>query len=212
MRLLIATRNKHKVQEIRSILGEQFEYLSLAEFPEAPDVKEDAETFEGNARKKAMELARWLATRESERRLSAPTLVIADDSGLEVDALGGAPGVLSARYAGKHADYAANNSKLLEAMKSVPNEKRTGRFRCVLAVASLDGEVRISEGTCDGHISFEPRGNQGFGYDPLFIPHGHQQTFAELGSEVKDKISHRARALAKARQVLGQVAGQGRKS
>lgn len=201
MRLLIATRNKHKVQEIRSILGGQFEYSSLADFPDAPEVKEDHGTFEGNARKKAVEIASWL--RKCGRHLSTPTIVLADDSGLEVDALGGEPGVHSARYAGKQGDDAANNRKLLEMLKNVPSEKRTARFRCVIAIAGPEGNAAIAQGACEGRIGFEPRGNNGFGYDPLFVPDGYEQTFAELGSDVKDKISHRARALEQAKTLVG---------
>jgi len=201
MRLLIATRNRHKVQEIRSILGEGFEYVSLADFPDAPEVTEDGKTFEENARKKTVEIAGWLKSRTG--ILPVESLVLADDSGLEVDALNGAPGVYSARYAGEPADHAANNRKLLEALRSVPAERRTARFRCVIAVAKPDGMVRIAQGTCEGTIGFEPRGTQGFGYDPLFIPNGYTQTFAELGNDVKDRISHRARALAGVREMLG---------
>jgi XTP/dITP diphosphohydrolase len=191
MRLLIATRNRHKVEEIRSILGNGIEYLSLADFPDAPEVHEDADTFEGNARKKAIEIARWLADRNRPER----AFVLADDSGLEVDALGGAPGVLSARYAGKQADYAANNRKLLAELESIPPGRRTARFRCVIALARPGGEVVTAEGACEGRIIAAPRGRQGFGYDPLFVPEGYDRTFAELGADVKDKISHRARAL-----------------
>lgn len=201
MRLLIATRNKHKVQEIRAILGNKYEYLSLADFPDTPEVHENASSFEGNARKKAMEVAEWLKRHTENERL-ANTIVLADDSGLEVDALDGAPGIRSARYAHEETNYAANNRKLIEELKHTPPEQRTARFRCVIAIVTPDGEVRFAQGACEGRIGFEERGTEGFGYDPLFIPEGHTQTFAELGSEVKDLISHRARALAEAKVIL----------
>lgn len=211
MRFIIATRNQHKVGEIRSILGTEHEYLSLADFPDAPEVHEDADTFEGNARKKAIEIAQWMSAREWGGRLGAPTLVLADDSGLEVDALNGAPGVYSARYAGTQADYPANNRKLLAELKGVPDARRTARFRCVIAVAilphpsSILHSVQCVSGACEGRIIHKERGAHGFGYDPIFVPNGHTLTFAELGSDVKDKISHRARALAEVKQRL--VAG-----
>lgn len=217
MQLIIATRNKHKVEEIRSILGAEHDYFSLADFPTAPEVVEDADTFEGNARKKAREIAEWLESRSgilpahsasrTDRRDACPTFILADDSGLEVDALNGAPGVASARFAGKQGDYAANNRKLLAMLKNVPDAKRTARFRCVIALATLDAsrstrhEIRTVSGACEGRIIHEERGSHGFGYDPLFVPNGHDQTFSQLGADVKDKISHRARALAEAKKL-----------
>jgi XTP/dITP diphosphohydrolase len=222
--LLLATRNAHKVQEIRSILGEGFRCVGLKDFPETPEVIEDAATFAGNAEKKAVHLARWLAA-EAPRLAgtvpSLPSLVLADDSGLEVDALGGAPGVHSARFtaldetaappavrAKTNSPDADNNSKLLRLLKAVPLEKRTARFRCVLALAavpsSAEGEPRteLFEGVCEGRIAFAPSGRSGFGYDPLFVPLGYEQSFAELGEEVKNGMSHRARALEKLRERL----------
>jgi XTP/dITP diphosphohydrolase len=231
-RLVVATRNGHKVREIRAILGERYQYLALNDFPDAPKTVEDADTFAGNATKKAIELAQWLATRSALDLRSSALLVLADDSGLEVDALKGAPGVYSARFAaggvsavglpasptGNSAD-ADNNAKLLRLLNEVPWEKRTARFRCVLALTPVltaaqagsspvcfaeERELRteLFEGVCDGRIGFAPRGQGGFGYDPLFIPDGHEQSFAELGEEVKNKISHRARAVAKLRERL----------
>lgn len=219
MLYIIATRNQHKVGEIRSILGIEHEYLSLTDFPDAPEVHEDVDTFEGNARKKAVEIAEWIQSRtgilpvvsreekSEDRQDAGPTFVLADDSGLEVDALNGAPGVYSARYAGKQADYAANNRKLLAELKNVPDPKRTARFRCVIAAVEIGaGGSRtapaIAVGSCEGRIIHEERGIHGFGYDPLFVPDGHTLTLAELGSDVKDKISHRARALAEAKKWL----------
>jgi XTP/dITP diphosphohydrolase len=225
--LVIATRNSHKVAEIRAILGEQFHYLSLDDFPSAPDVVEDAGTFAGNATKKAVELAKWLAkTPPTQRRdTESEVYVLADDSGLEVDALGGAPGVHSARYAaldtGKPGNSATvdNNAKLLRLLADVPLEKRTARFRCVLALTPVlrsrnegaspvcqadeaELQTQLFQGTCEGRITFAPRGGGGFGYDPLFIPIGYDFTFGELDHAIKNQLSHRARALALLRSRL----------
>jgi XTP/dITP diphosphohydrolase len=207
-RLLIATRNAHKVEEIGAILGESFQFLTLKDFSNAPKVVEDADTFAGNATKKAAELARWLATDDSDfkNKNSKPDFVLADDSGLEVDALNGAPGVLSARFAALDKDEnspdADNNAKLLRLLKTVPAGKRTARFRCVIALVEIDPppslrHTQIFDGVCEGKIIFEPRGQNGFGYDPLFVPDGYEQSFAELGEEVKNQLSHRAKALAR---------------
>jgi XTP/dITP diphosphohydrolase len=210
--LLIATRNHHKVDEIRGILGDQFVYRSLKELPEAPAVVEDADTFAGNAAKKAVQLAAWLQQEEKEARTEPDgTYVLADDSGLEVDALGGAPGVYSARFAtldhgqaGNSTD-ADNNAKLLRLLQQVPLPQRTARFRCALAMVRVDWRVprpspELFEGVCEGRIAQEPSGRGGFGYDPLFVPEGCQESFAELGAEVKNRLSHRARALAKLKE------------
>jgi len=225
--LLIASRNAHKVGEIRAILGEGFRCLTLNDFPDAPKVVEDADTFAGNAEKKAVELAKWLSKKHRTSNIEHRTLnfVLADDSGLEVDALSGAPGVHSARFtaldrsadgssagsAGNTPD-ADNNAKLLRLLKDVPLEKRTARFRCVIALVGVpegkiesaspvcyadEFEPRTFDGVCEGRIIFAPRGKNGFGYDPLFVPLGFEQTFAELGEDVKNKLSHRARALVK---------------
>ncbi len=218
--LLIATRNAHKVGEIRAILGAQFQFLTLNDFPGAPKIVEDADTFAGNATKKAVELAQWLAADNSKLKIknSKPDFVLADDSGLEVDALDGKPGVHSARFAAlnknENSSDADNNAKLLRLLKDVPLEKRSARFRCAIALApvphgkieaaspvcyadELELKTQLSEGACEGKIFFEPRGRNGFGYDPLFVPDGFTQTFAELGDEVKNKLSHRAKALEK---------------
>jgi XTP/dITP diphosphohydrolase len=216
--MLIATRNRHKVGEIRAILGGSFQFLTLNDFPDAPNVVEDAPTFAGNATKKAVELAKWLAAKhstfnsdKSRAGIQHPTsnFVLADDSGLEVDALGGAPGVHSARFAaldsaksGNTPD-ADNNAKLLRLLKDIPLEKRTARFRCVIALVEVHGspsavrKPQLFDGACEGLIIFEPRGKNGFGYDPLFVPVGLERTFAELGEDVKNTLSHRARALEK---------------
>jgi XTP/dITP diphosphohydrolase len=217
--LLLATRNAHKTGEIRTILGGGFRCLTLDDFPGAPKVIEDAPTFAGNATKKAVELAKWLAQiPNSEFRI--PNFVLADDSGLEVDALNGAPGVHSARFAaldsaksGNTPD-ADNNAKLLRLLKDVPLEKRTARFHCVIALTPvLPGKIEVAspvcyadefevqtevfDGVCEGRVIFEPRGQNGFGYDPLFLSEGFEQTFAELGEDLKNKLSHRSKALQK---------------
>ncbi len=216
--LLIATRNAHKVVEIRTILGSRFQFLTLNDFPGTPKVIEDAETFAGNATKKAVELAKWLAAGNSKLKIknSKPDFVLADDSGLEVDALDGKPGVHSARFAALDKDENSldtdNNAKLLRLLKEIPSEKRTARFRCVIALVPVsvgkienaspvcyadELEAQIFDGACEGKIIFAPCGRNGFGYDPLFIPDGSTQTFAELGDDVKNQLSHRARALEK---------------
>jgi XTP/dITP diphosphohydrolase len=226
---LIATRNSHKVEEIRAILGEKFDYLTLKDLSDAPSVVEDAPDFAGNATKKAVELNQWIGARigsvPAEIR-DEEAWVLADDSGLEVDALNGAPGVHSARFAALDSGNAAagnskdaeNNAKLLRLLRDVPLEKRTARFRCVIAVTPVVQEPRNSsnvclsneaelrtqlfDGTCEGRMAFEPSGKGGFGYDPLFIPNGFKESFAELGEEVKNRLSHRARALEKLREVF----------
>ncbi len=243
--LLIGTRNAHKVQEIRSILGEQWPYLTLNDFPMAPAVAEDTGTFEGNAAKKAAVLAEWLSLIQH-RRLSSmdpmvkagrpvEVFVLADDSGLEVDALNGAPGVHSARFAAletgqaTNSSDAENNAKLLNLLRDVPLEKRTARFRCVLALTPVvqsgaeaasptcnadDFQLKteLFEGACEGRLGFAPRGQGGFGYDPLFMPMGYQKTFAELGEDVKNQLSHRAKALAKLKLMLESLAWDGGKT
>jgi XTP/dITP diphosphohydrolase len=208
--LLIATRNAHKVGEIAAILGPGFDCRPLLkEFPTAPVPLEDADTFAGNAAKKATSLAQWLAETEHDSALTG-AWVLADDSGLEVDALGGAPGVHSARFAaldsggaGNSPD-AENNAKLLRLLAGVSQASRTARFRCVLALVGVRRPAppwtpQLFEGACDGWIDLAPHGAGGFGYDPLFIPLGHEQSFAELGEGVKNGLSHRAKALAKLR-------------
>ncbi len=209
--LIIATRNAHKVGEIRAILGESFQFLTLNDFPDAPKVIEDADTFAGNAMKKAVELAEWLAAGISNFKFQIPgsNFILADDSGLEVDALNGAPGVHSARFAAldksENSSDADNNAKLLRLLENVPTEKRTARFRCVIALVEINRQSAIAnrqlfDGACAGKIILEPGGQNGFGYDPLFVPHGFTQTFAELGEDVKNKLSHRAQALEKLRR------------
>ena len=188
MKLVIATRNKHKLEEIRAIFSPHaLELASALDFPDIPDVVEDGLTFEDNAIKKATTLAR-----------ATGCWALADDSGLEVEALEGRPGVYSARYAGEPADYEANNRKLLAELQGQSN--RRARFRCVVALADPSGKTRVVQGRCDGTIIDSPRGRAGFGYDPLFVPDGYSETFAEMSAELKNRISHRARALAEARK------------
>lgn len=184
--LIIATGNAHKLEEIRAILTlPGLELVGLDAVPNAPEVEEDRDTFEGNAIKKAATLATFTGK-----------WALADDSGLEVDALAGAPGVYSARYAGEPADYAANNVRLLRELTGITD--RTARFRCVMALCSPDGDTHTVEGRCEGHIADAERGKGGFGYDPLFIPENYDVTFAEMPASAKNAISHRGRALAKA--------------
>ncbi|HSV63517.1 MAG TPA: RdgB/HAM1 family non-canonical purine NTP pyrophosphatase [Chthoniobacterales bacterium] len=190
--LLLATRNAHKTQEFGEILGPAFAVRDLSGEPEAPEIEETGATFAENAILKALGISKRFRG-----------LVVADDSGLEVDALGGAPGVFSARYAGRNASDTENITKLLSALRKFPNaEPFVARFRCVLAVAR-DGELlNTVEGVVEGTIVDSPRGNFGFGYDPVFQPIGFGQTFGELESETKNKISHRAVAIRALRSAL----------
>lgn len=190
--LVAATRNKDKAREIKSILKDiDIKILDLDDFENVPDIEEDGKTFEENASKKARIISGF--TRRA---------AIADDSGLEVDALGGRPGVKSARFAGDEADYGKNNEKLLRLLKGVPPSGRKARFVCVIAIAK-DGKVLDTvKGTCAGWIALGPKGANGFGYDPLFVSPEHGKTFAELASAVKNKISHRYRALSKAKESI----------
>jgi len=210
--ILVATRNTHKVAEIRGILAGSVRLLSQNDVPGAPAVAEEAATFAGNAARKADGLAAWLEAHPQAAPMGAPFYVLADDSGLEVDALGGAPGVHSARFAAAdasgtaNASDAANNAKLLRLLAGVPSERRTARFRCVLALAARRQATLLFEGHCEGRIALAAAGAGGFGYDPLFVPDGCAQSFAELGEDVKNKISHRARALAQLRRFLHDLA------
>ncbi|OQA28950.1 MAG: Non-canonical purine NTP pyrophosphatase [Verrucomicrobia bacterium ADurb.Bin345] len=196
MKLVIATRNRHKLDEIRAIFHQPaLEIVSAFDFPEIPDVVEDGTTFEANALKKAVTLA-----------TATGCWALADDSGLEVDALSGEPGVYSARYAGEPVSYKANNEKLLANLEVAGD--RTARFRCVIALSSPSGVARTVEGSCEGTIGLEERGEGGFGYDPVFIPEGHTLTFAELEPEAKHAISHRGRALRAAAELWGAMLEQ----
>ena len=191
--LLIATFNAGKVREMQSLLdGLPVRLRSLTEFKEVSEVEETGSTFAGNAALKA-------------RGYAAQTglLTLADDSGLEVDALGGAPGVLSARYGGEDATDASRTARLLAELARTNDARRRARFVCVIAIADPSAYlVHTSTGTCEGSIAFAPRGENGFGYDPVFIPDGYQESFGELSSEIKQRISHRARAVRAARPFL----------
>ncbi|NLB18763.1 MAG: XTP/dITP diphosphatase [Syntrophomonadaceae bacterium] len=194
-KLVLATRNEKKKREILEIVeGAGVEIVTLHDFPNAPDVVEDALTFKENAVKKATAIAEYTGC-----------VAFADDSGLEVDALGGMPGVFSARFAGEPSDDERNNKKLLEMLKEVPTEKRRARFRCVIAIAFPDGRIETADGVCEGRIGFEPQGRGGFGYDPLFIPENFDKTFGQLPAETKNAISHRGQALHRASQILQSI-------
>ncbi len=183
MKLLIASRNSDKLAEIRAVFVlPGLQLLTPEAFPGLPEVEEDGLSFQANSVKKAVSLA-----------MRARCWTLADDSGLEVEALNGAPGVCSARYAGQPSNTAANNAKLLAELKQSAN--RTARFVCVLALASPSGRAQIVEGVCQGRILHSARGTKGFGYDPLFVPEGHVMSFAEMDPSLKNTISHRARAL-----------------
>ncbi len=191
-RLLLATSNKGKVREYRSLLQSlPFDLVTLAEVGITADVEEVGETLEENARLKATALA-------AQSQMSA----LADDSGLEVDALGGEPGWLSARYAGEGAFDRDRVNYLLSKLEGVPWEERSARFRCVIAVAVPDGQVEFCSGDCRGVIALEPKGEQGFGYDPIFYLPELDKTMAELPLEVKNEVSHRGKAARKVSQAL----------
>ena len=195
MELVIATTNKGKLREIQQLLKDLgVSVMSLADFHGYPNVIEDGKTFRENALKKAREVAAFTGK---------PTL--ADDSGLMVDALGGEPGVYSARYSGKDADDLKNNKKLLRKMKGVPDAERGAQFVCVMALVFPDGEEKVVSGLVRGRITREPRGPRGFGYDPLFYYSRARMTFAEMGPEEKNKVSHRARALKKIKEYLKEM-------
>jgi len=223
MEIVLATKNRGKLRELEKLLAPLgIKVVSIADYLDFPEVVEDGKSFEENAVKKAR-----IATKFTGR------VTLADDSGLEVDYLGGAPGIYSARFAlvdckridctvqsnciragnkensrgGRTGIDRANNEKLLALLKEVPWEKRTARFRCVVAVAVPEGRVYTAEGTCEGYIVYEPRGEGGFGYDPLFYVPEYGKTFAELDMETKNRISHRGRALAGAVDILCQLVG-----
>lgn len=191
--LLFASGNLHKLDEVRGLLGAEFEVLGLESLPGYTSPEETGATFEENAKIKAEAAS-----------LCFDGYVIADDSGLEVDALGGRPGVRSARFAGEAASDSENNCLLLKELDGVRGKQRSARFRCVLAVASAGRTLAVFDGAVEGILANQPKGENGFGYDPLFIPEGYCETFASLGSEVKNTFSHRARAFSKARPWLMQ--------
>lgn len=186
--IIIATKNEGKVREFKDFFrAYDIEVLSLYDLgSELPDIEETGATFEENAALKAEQISSILHK-----------TVLADDSGLMVDALDGAPGIYSARYAGEEKNDDANNQKLLHALKDVPEEKRTAKFVCVLAVSVPNEETVFKIGTCEGRIAYNSQGENGFGYDPLFIPEGYTETMAEISSEEKNRISHRSNAIKK---------------
>ena len=188
MQLIVATRNAHKTREITQILGSALAVQDLTTHPEISEIAENGTSFEENAKLKAITVSKQL-----------PGLVIADDSGLEVEALGGAPGIHSARYAGKNASDNEKIAKLLGELANLDTkgDPRRARFRCVLAVAREGRVLGTFEGVVEGEIAERSRGSHGFGYDPVFVPDGFEETFAELPEELKNSISHRAKAIRK---------------
>ncbi len=192
MELVLATRNRHKVSEIRAILqGLNLTIRTLDDFPTVPEVVEDGTTCRENAVKKA-----WVMARETDK------LTLADDTGLEVEALGGRPGVYSSRFAGERATFSDNRLKLLQELKGVPALKRKALFRCIIALASPTLVLAVEEGVLSGRIAVQERGQAGFGYDPIFMVTRRGKTLAEMTPEEKNRISHRARALAKIKRHL----------
>ena len=191
--LLIATRNAHKTAEIRAILGSAWEVTDLTAHPDVPSPEETGATFAENAEIKALSASRVF-----------DGIVLADDSGLEVDALAGAPGVRSARYAGPGATDADNRAKLLRALDGVRGKARSARFRCAMVLAKMGAVLGTFEGAVKGVIVNGERGEGGFGYDALFVPEGHCETFAQLAPSIKNTLSHRARALVQAAAFLEQ--------
>ena len=187
--LLVSTRNPHKLREIRTILGDPFEVSDLSILPTMHEVEEIGSSFEENAELKAVAASQLFAG-----------WVIADDSGLEVDALGGAPGVYSARYAGEAASDSENNTLLLKNLQEVPRQERRARFRCVIVLARAGRKLAAFSGLVEGLIASCPRGVEGFGYDPLFMPNGFSRTFGELPVATKNRLSHRAHALKQLRE------------
>ncbi len=187
MNLYLATNNVHKVDEFNALIH-CAKVLPATELEGMPTVAEDAGSFEGNARQKAVAL---------KARAPASAWVLSDDSGLSVDALNGAPGVTSARYAGADATDEANIWKLLHELEGVPDPLRTAQFVCCLVLLNPWGEAVVFTGSCPGRIAETPQGKAGFGYDPVFIPEGYEQSFGELGAAIKSRLSHRARAVRK---------------
>ncbi len=195
LEIVLATRNKDKIKEIKKILNSSsVELISLEKFPRLPEINEDGMTFKDNAIKKAKIVAELTGK-----------IALADDSGLEVKALKGAPGVRSSRFSGEGSSYAENNRKLLKLMRNLPEEKRDALFRCVIAVSTPQGEVRTVEGKIKGKISKKNLGRYGFGYDPVFIVPGYGKTFAQLGMKIKNRISHRTLALRKIKKVIAET-------
>lgn len=191
-KIIIGTKNKDKLRELRSLLkGSRAKVMSLADLSACPDIVEDGKSFETNAAKKARVYSRLTGF-----------LTLADDSGLEVSVLKGRPGVYSARFAGPGCTYQDNNRKLLKLLEEIPVGKRRAKFVCVAALYNKGRRVALVRGECAGRIARAPRGRNGFGYDPVFIPDGFKKTFAELSAKTKNRISHRGKALAEAKRAL----------
>ena len=187
IKMVLATGNEHKAEEFEDLFaGSKFKVFSAAKFGGMPKVIENGKTFQSNAYLKAFALSKQLKKKH---------WVIADDSGLEVDYLDGAPGIYSARYAGTKASDSDNLDKLLTNLDGVSKSKRQARFRCVLCLIDKDAGTYYFEGTCEGSINLKPKGKSGFGYDPIFIPDGYKTSFAELGESIKSQLSHRAKAV-----------------
>jgi len=202
MKLVLATNNPHKVEEIRSLLSDlEVEILTPEDFTSFPELKEEGSTLEENAVSKAMVTCQFTGLAS-----------LADDTGLEVEALDGAPGVRSARFAGETATYDDNNRKLLSLLEGLPKDKRKAVFRCVIAIAFAEQDVQTVEGRAEGYIIEKPRGKQGFGYDPLFYYSTLGKTFAELSPHEKNRVSHRAEALRKAKELLLQTLSPGERN
>lgn len=203
-RVILASQNKDKIREIDTIFRKyDMPVISRDEAGLPKDeIEETGQTFEENSLIKALGLRAMI---EADESLSEhlDSIIVADDTGLMVDALNGAPGVYSARYAGEDCRYEDNCRKLLEELKGVPYEDRTAHFETVITLLYPDGTKLVAVGQCKGHIGLEPKGDAGFGYDPLFVPEGYDKTFAELGTDIKNTISHRANALAELERLLG---------
>jgi XTP/dITP diphosphohydrolase len=200
-RMIVATRNAAKLREIASIYAHlNIELHSLADYVRIPEVREEGLTYADNAAAKARTAAE-----------ATGLVALADDSGIEVDALGGAPGVHSARYPAADATDAERSARILSLLEGIPRDRRTARYRAAIAVARPDGTVRIFEGVCEGRVACSPRGTGGFGYDPVFVPEGAQETIAQAPPEFKNRISHRARALRAAEPYLRELLGVGEK-
>ena len=190
--IVLASRNRHKGEELSAMLGDLgIQIRTLEDFPAAPEVEEDGMTCEANAIKKAREIAR-----------ATGLTAVADDTGLEVDALGGRPGVFAARYAGEHATYEDNYRKLLQELAGVPRPKRTARFLTVAAIALPSGDVHVAQGILEGLITEKAIGDRGFGYDPVFLVPELRKTLAELAAGEKNRVSHRAKAFVQAKEIL----------
>lgn len=192
LKLVVATKNKKKLEEIKEILkGLNLKIISLADFPKTPRIIENGKTFKENAKKKAVKTARF-----------TKQLTMGEDSGLCVDALGGQPGVYSARFSGNDKSDEKNNLKLLELLQNLPASKRKAHYCCAVALADKNGLLAVVEGKCNGLIGFEQKGAFGFGYDPLFVIPKYEKTFAQLGAAIKHKMSHRFHALKKAKKII----------